>query len=383
MSEEKIVKYQARDGQEISLGFETIRAYLVSGKKELVTPQELMFFMGLCKSRGLNPFKKDAYLIKYSNDPAAIVTSIDFYRSRARAQKDCKGWKSGIIVQTEDGKLTERDGEIILDGEKLVGGWFEAQPDGWAFPMKHTVNLRPYIKKRSDGEITRFWGEDNQPSQIRKVAESQGLRRAWPDEFQQMFTEEEILSPALDVGDGMAEAEKEKEKQEAIEKFNSSIPEGAPHLDEFLKLTAQASRYKDIDSLKVAISTDLENFWAAYRKWEAKNYPKEPKAENEANGKSPQSKQAEQEANKLEEADPRVDKSASPNPTEKQEEKSNGSAMDRVRALEKERPKLFKEACKQAEIDYPMSDAGALIVLNKAVTIYQAGWDEKKGRATK
>lgn len=66
-----------------------------------------------------------------------------------------------------------------------------------------------------------------------------------------------------------------EEKAAAIEKFTASIPPGAPHLDEFLNFTAQASRYKDVDSLKVAISSDLENFWAAYRKWETKNHPKE------------------------------------------------------------------------------------------------------------
>jgi hypothetical protein len=174
-----------------------------------------------------------------------------------------------------------------------------------------------------------------------------------------------------------------EERAAAIQKFTDSIPEGAPHLDEFLKLTAQSSRYKDVDSLKVAISSDLVDFWLAYRKWEAKNYPKDTKAANEANGKTPQSKQAEQESSKREEAGPRVDKSASSNPTEEKKENSNGSAMDRVRALEKERPKLFKEACKQAEIDYPMSDTGALIVLKKATAIYQTNWDEKKGKPTK
>ncbi len=64
-----------------------------------------------------------------------------------------------------------------------------------------------------------------------------------------------------------------EERRVAIEKFNDSIPEGAPYLDEFLAITAQASRYKDLDSLRAAISSDLENFWKQYRKWEGKKYP--------------------------------------------------------------------------------------------------------------
>ena len=215
MAEEKgVVKYAAKDGQEITLTFETVRNYLVSGKKELLTPQELIFFMGICKSRGLNPFKKDAYLIKYSDDPAAIVTSIDFYRARARAQEDCQGWKSGIVIQKKDGAIEYREGALLLEGEKLVGGWFEGQPKGWNNPKKHSVTLKGYVKRTKAGEITRFWQEDNQPSQIMKVAESQGLRMLWPDEFQQLYSEEEILSIPQDTGTAMADLSERGQKDE-------------------------------------------------------------------------------------------------------------------------------------------------------------------------
>lgn len=192
MSEEKgVVKYQAKDGQEISLSFENVKQYLVQGNREAITKQELMYFLGICKSRGLNPFKKDAYLIKYGNDPAAIVTSVDYFRARARAQKDCRGWQNGIIVQKENGELRYSKG-IVLDGEKLIGGWFSAKPEGWDAPFELEVNLPGYIKKTKDGRTTRFWEEHNQPTMIAKVAESQGLRHVWPDEFQGLYEETEI-----------------------------------------------------------------------------------------------------------------------------------------------------------------------------------------------
>ena len=199
MTEEKgIVKYQARDGQEVTLSFENVKKYLVSGNKEAVTNQELMYFLGVCKSRGLNPFKKDAYLIKYGNDPAAIITSVDYFRSRARAQKDCTGWKKGIVVQKEDGTLRDSAG-IMLENEKLIGGFFEAQPEGWSTPFRLEVNLKGYIKKTKEGRITRFWEEDNQPTMIAKVAEGQGLRTLWPDEFQGLYEEAEIKAPTIDM----------------------------------------------------------------------------------------------------------------------------------------------------------------------------------------
>lgn len=270
--DEGIVKYQARDGQEISLGFETVRAYLVHGDKEKVTPQELMFFMGVCKSRGLNPFKKDCYLIKYGSDAAAIVTSIDFFRSRARAQKDCKGWKAGIVIQKKEG-LEFREGALVVDGEKLVGGWFEAKPDGWPEPKKHSVTLKGYIKHTKEGKITRFWSEENQPSQIMKVAESQGLRIVWPDEFQMLYTEEEILAEPGDPGEVMRIAA-DKAKTDAIEKFKSSIPAPFifehPNLQEFLSKLAQANRC-EIDDVMVEAAEKLEEFWKGYEEYRKEN----------------------------------------------------------------------------------------------------------------
>ena len=96
--ERDLVKYESR-GQEVILTAAIVREFLVTGKKELVTDQEIYYFLGICKARQLNPFVKDCYLIKYGSEPAAIVTAIDFYRSRARAQKDCVGWEAGVICQ--------------------------------------------------------------------------------------------------------------------------------------------------------------------------------------------------------------------------------------------------------------------------------------------
>ncbi len=190
-AEKGVVEYEARDGQQVKLSFATIKRFLVQGHPEWVTDQEMVYFMGICRSRALNPFAKDCYLIKYSQkDGAAIITSIDYFRKRAKAQKDCKGWSRGILVE-RDKEIVYSNG-IMLDTDTLLGAWFEAQPEGWEKPYKLEVNLSGYIKKRSDGQVTKFWSKENQPSQIAKVVEAQGLRTVWPDEFQQLYTPEEI-----------------------------------------------------------------------------------------------------------------------------------------------------------------------------------------------
>ena len=194
-----VVKYESR-GQEVVLTAEIVRNFLVTGKKELVTDQEIYFFLGICKARGLNPFAKDCYLIKYSQEPAAIVTAIDFYRSRAKAQKDCTGWEKGVICLQKDGTLRYSHG-LVLETEEIVGGWFKGRPSAWSVPLELEVNLREFEKKTSEGKITKFW--QNPAMMIMKVAESQGLRTCWPDEFQGTLGAEEVglSSEALTIGE--------------------------------------------------------------------------------------------------------------------------------------------------------------------------------------
>ncbi|UCC41423.1 MAG: phage recombination protein Bet [Candidatus Aminicenantes bacterium] len=194
-----IVEYKAKDGQLINLNVETVRKYLVRGNNQAATSQEIIFFMGICKSRGLNPFKNDCYLIKYGNDPAAIITSIDYFRARAKAQLDCIGWNNGIIVKhKETGTIRKTSGLLDKDNEILLGGWFEALPKEWKVPCRLEINLFGYIKKTKDGKVTQFWQEDKQPTMIAKVAESQGLRKCWPDEFQGIYSDAEIIQEEIE-----------------------------------------------------------------------------------------------------------------------------------------------------------------------------------------
>lgn len=196
MAEQKrgvLVEYRSQGGVDIQLTPDVVRNFLVQGKKELVSSQELMYFMNVCRARKLNPFIKDCYLIKYGSDPAAIVTSVDYFRKNARKAPDCKGWQAGIVI-LQNGEITCREGSLILENETLVGGWAEALPEGWNKPKRHTINLAGYIKKKRDGTVTRFWESDKQPDMIAKVAESQLLRQLWGEETTGMYSAEEMPS---------------------------------------------------------------------------------------------------------------------------------------------------------------------------------------------
>ena len=72
-------------GTRVELDIEFVKKYLVRGRSELTSNQELVFFMNTCKMQRLNPLANgEVYLIKYSkDDPAQMVIGKDAYLKRA------------------------------------------------------------------------------------------------------------------------------------------------------------------------------------------------------------------------------------------------------------------------------------------------------------
>ncbi|MBW1779054.1 MAG: recombinase RecT [Deltaproteobacteria bacterium] len=188
-----LVNYTAKDGTEVRLTGGMVKDFMVRGRKELISTQEILFFEYICQSRGLNPLTNDVYLLKYTSDPAAIIIARDYFRAHAKSSPDCEGWKFGIIVRDKDSKAVRDSAGLILPEDELLGGWFECQPKGWKEPVRLEVNLAGYIKRTKDGSITKFWKEENQPTMIAKVAECQGLRYCFPKLLGKIYTEGEII----------------------------------------------------------------------------------------------------------------------------------------------------------------------------------------------
>ena len=319
----QMVKYTAKDGIEISLDFQTVKSYLVRGKPDLVTPQEVMFFLGTCKSKGLNPFKGDVHLVKFSQEPAAGITSIDYYRSRAKAMPDCKGWKKGIIVM-RSGAVVYSNGLMLKDDE-LLGGWFEAQPEGWEEPFKLEVNLEGFIKKKADGTITKFWTKEKQPSMIMKVAESQGLRTLWPDEFQGLYEKDEIPDPGEEPPPGQTIViEPEQTFDDLIKDAltNKQLPKGVDlsYLDQYLDALAKHNK-KTVEAVRVEAVSAFDGFMQGFATWctrMKKSKDEKKKAEEakkqEENKKKHEAKKAKEAAERKKKAEEAKKKKADPPP---------------------------------------------------------------------
>lgn len=185
----QMVEFEA-GGKKIALSPATVVKYLVNGNGN-VTMQEVVMFINLCKYNGLNPFLREAYLIKYGNQPATMVVGKDAILKRAMRNPKYKGNEAGIIIRDkETGELENRVGTFYMpDQEELVGGWAEAYVDGYEKPIKVTVSFGEYCLMKN-GQPASNWAV-KPATMIRKVAQMQALREAFPEDMSQMYGAEE------------------------------------------------------------------------------------------------------------------------------------------------------------------------------------------------
>lgn len=169
---------------------ETVRNYLVSGGGN-VTDQEVVMFLELCKAQKLNPFVKDAYLIKYGNQAAQIVTGKDVFIKRAYENPNFDGMRAGVVILKKDGSLEYREGSLKLPNETLVGGWCEVYLKDKRCPAKAVVSFDEYAGRKANGQLNSMWANKG-ATMIRKVAQSQALREAFPSEFRGCYQKEEL-----------------------------------------------------------------------------------------------------------------------------------------------------------------------------------------------
>lgn len=150
------------------------------------TDAEVYVFIQLCMAQGLNPFLRDAYLVKYDgNQPATIVVGKDTFTKRAEEHPQYTGFKAGVIVVARDGVVTEREGTFYTTEETLAGGWAEVYRSDRSVPMRTTVRLSEYDSGRSN------W-KRMPATMIRKVALVQALREAFPTAFRGLYDAAEM-----------------------------------------------------------------------------------------------------------------------------------------------------------------------------------------------
>jgi phage recombination protein Bet len=289
VKERGLIIYQDRFGKDIKVSPPLVRKFLIQGRSEFVTDQEVYWFMSKCEALKLNPYLRDCYLIKYSQkENAQIIVAKEFYNARLDSQKDLEWWKAGIIVMREcklcDGSGTRtvapgeiqtscepcegegviyknRQGAMTRQGDTLVGGWFEAKKQRRTQSNYLEVSLPAYIKTTREGATTAFWRPEMQPHMIRKVAFSQGCREMYPDEYGGMYDQAEVhLEEPLPEGAITIDAEEITQiARDVVAELNvgDALPTSPEPTEEQTEEQFQAALVKTFDARTESLDQDM------------------------------------------------------------------------------------------------------------------------------
>lgn len=222
--QEQAAIYQA-NGMEVKLTPTLVRDYLVSGNRERVTAQEVVMFINLCKFSGLNPWLKEAYCIKYGDNPATLVVGKEAFLKRAESHPAYDGAASGIITfHEESGEILRQTGSFMMPGETIVGAWAEVWRKDRAHSTRVEVSFDEYAGRQKNGELNSQWAK-KPATMIRKVALVQALREAFPGSFGGMYAAEEqgAAEPEFTAGD-VIEIEPPEEPQPEKTEFSEPVP---------------------------------------------------------------------------------------------------------------------------------------------------------------
>ena len=153
-------------------------------------------FIMLCKARHLNPFEGDAFMLGYDTQSGAqfsLITAHQVFLKRAEASKGFNGMESGVIVKGKEGGILEREGDLVYDDEKLIGGWAKVYRKDREKPFYRRLKLSTFNTGRSR------WEKDP-AGMIVKCSEADSLRTAFPTHLGGLYVEEEL--PPIDVSGG-------------------------------------------------------------------------------------------------------------------------------------------------------------------------------------
>jgi phage recombination protein Bet len=150
-------------------------------------------FVMLCKTRGLNPFVGDAFIVGYDTDDGPefnLITAHQALIKRAEAHPQFAGMSSGVIVRraVSDGvgETIEYDGKYVEPGDTLVGGWSKVKRKDRDEPKYARIALTAFAKGFGR------WKFDG-AGMIVKCAQADALREMFPNQLGGLHVEEEFI----------------------------------------------------------------------------------------------------------------------------------------------------------------------------------------------
>ena len=176
------VSYKSGD-QDLTITAEDVRQYICPS----ASIKEIKLFLELCAAKHMNPYLKDAHLIKYGDNPATIVTGKDYFVRTARTNADFDGFKAGIVLIDQQGNIHKPEGSNPLPGMSIIGGWAMVFTKSCSHEFYEEVSFSEYAgtkyDRKSGQQVLNTQWAKMPGTMIRKVALVHALREAFPGEF--------------------------------------------------------------------------------------------------------------------------------------------------------------------------------------------------------
>lgn len=175
-----------------------------------LTDVEWLIFVGIGKTTGLNPINREIWAYKFGSAPATIFIGRDGYRVVASRHPRYLAHTVEAVYETDD-FIINQDGSYshkltvknaFADRGKLVGAYcIVSYRDTDKTIQVMIPNSKGYNKGRST------WN-DIPDTMLKKVAEAQALRMAFPEQFngtyheyEKPLTQTEVLKDKLGIND--------------------------------------------------------------------------------------------------------------------------------------------------------------------------------------
>lgn len=159
----------------------TIRDTVAQG----LTDSEFAMAIQFCKGTGLNPFKREIWLLKV-NGRVQMMTGINGFHTIANSNEAYDGIESGLVG---------KGGEYLSStypGSDFIGAWARVHRKDRKLPIEGVAMLSEYDKGHGNWKSMRR-------VMINKCAESVALRKAFPQQLGGLYTEEEYQPEAQPV----------------------------------------------------------------------------------------------------------------------------------------------------------------------------------------
>lgn len=181
MSDKELINYEDKD---------TI-ATLVNTVAKGATPEEFKLFVEMCKATGLNPFKKEIWFIK-ANNQVQMMTGINGFYTIANSHPQFDG------IETE----------IVQEGKTIIKAVARVYRKDRRIPMTAEAYMDEY------GKSYGTW-KSMPRVMLSKCAESMALRKAFPQELNGLYTQEEMPGTYSQQPQPDLIAEQKKQEAEA------------------------------------------------------------------------------------------------------------------------------------------------------------------------